>query len=111
LGVQFFFDRTKSEIGKSFANIFGGERRGGGSIKGKVASEGYYKKYIKPFGWLNSLYAVAKDKIFKQEGMNEIDSVKNTNLYKVLTYLSWQNAKADYEGAVQEAIYEDNGKK
>lgn len=39
--------------------------------------------------------------------MNEIDSVKNTNLYKVLTYLSWQNAKSDYKGAVQEAIYAD----
>ena len=39
------------------------------------------------------------------EGMNGIDSVKNTNLYKVLTYLSWQNAKSDYEGAVQEAIH------
>jgi hypothetical protein len=40
--------------------------------------------------------------------MNEIDSVKKTNLYKILTYLSWKNAKADYEGTVQEAIYSDN---
>lgn len=39
--------------------------------------------------------------------MNEIESVKNANLYKVLTYLSWQNAKADYEGAVQESIHSE----
>ena len=53
------------------------------------------------------MFELAEKKIFTIKGMNEIDSVKNTNLYKVLTYLSWQNAKSDYEGAVQEAIYAD----
>ena len=70
-----------------------------------MAAEGYYKKYIRPFGWLNSLYALAKEGVFKMDGLNEIESVKSENLYKVFTYLSWQNAKSDYEGAVQEAIH------
>jgi hypothetical protein len=54
------------------------------------------------------LYSLAKEKVFTIEGMNEIDSVKNTNLYKILTYLSWKNAKADYEGTVEEAIHSSN---
>lgn len=53
------------------------------------------------------MFALAKEKVFTINGMNEIDSVKNTNLYKVLTYLSWQNAKADYDGSVQEAIHSE----
>ena len=39
------------------------------------------------------------------DNLNEIDSVKNTNLYNVFTYLSWTNAKSDYEGAVTEEIH------
>jgi hypothetical protein len=39
---------------------------------------------------------------------NEIDSVKNTDLYKVLTYLSYTTAKNDYENAVQEKIHQPN---
>ena len=110
MGVQFFFDRSLQEFNKSFANVFGGERSGGGSIRGKVAAEAAYKRYIKPFGWLNSLYALAEKKIFKIDGLNEIESVKKTNLYKVLTYLSWGNAKGDYDVTVQEAIHTDNKK-
>ena len=43
--------------------------------------------------------------LFKKDGMNGIDSVKETNLYKVLAYLSWTTAKNEYESAVQEKIY------
>tara|TARA_R110002020_G_scaffold120148_5_gene273845 strand:- start:990 stop:1139 length:150 start_codon:yes stop_codon:yes gene_type:complete len=46
--------------------------------------------------------------VFKKDGMNGIDSVKNANLYKVLTYLSWTNAKNDYEISVQEKIHNPN---
>ena len=53
------------------------------------------------------MFELAGKKVFTIQGMNEIDSVKNTNLYKILTYLSWENAKSDYEGAVQEAIYKE----
>ena len=41
-------------------------------------------------------------------GENNIDSVKKSNLYKVLTYLSWNTAKNDYEVAVQEKILNKN---
>lgn len=67
-----------------------------------------FDKYIKPFGWLNSLYMIAEKGVFKEEGLNGIDSVKNTNLYKVLTYLSWTTAKNDYEVSVQEKIHNPN---
>ena len=40
--------------------------------------------------------------------MNEVDSVKKTDLYKVLTYLSWISAKNDYEVAVQDKINNKN---
>jgi|TARA_R100000482_G_C5032285_1_gene104573 glycine betaine/choline ABC-type transport system substrate-binding protein len=42
------------------------------------------------------------------KGKNNIDSVKETNLYNVLTYLSWMTAKNDYEIAVQEKIHNKN---
>ena len=109
MGVRFFFEQAQSEIVKHFGNVFGGERAGGGgSINNKVAAQNLYKKYIKPFGWLNSLYAVAEKKIFTIEGENEIDSVHKSNLYKVLNYLSWENAKGDYESAMTEKIHANN---
>ena len=51
---------------------------------------------------------VSEKKIFKMDGENEVDTVKRTNLYKVLTYLSWNSAKNDYEVAVQEKIHNKN---
>lgn len=51
---------------------------------------------------------VAEEKIFKKEGMNHVDSVKYTDLYKVLTYLSWKNARNEFDIAVQEKIHEKN---
>tara|TARA_B100001758_G_C18416202_1_gene619953 strand:- start:6382 stop:6552 length:171 start_codon:yes stop_codon:yes gene_type:complete len=54
---------------------------------------------------------VAEKKVFKMDGENHIDSVKKSNLYKVLTYLSWNSAKNDYEIAVQEKIHEKNNVK
>ena len=51
---------------------------------------------------------VAEKKVFKMEGENHIESVKKTDLYKVLTYLSWNTAKNDYETAVQEKIHNKN---
>ena len=46
--------------------------------------------------------------IFKVDGKNHIDSVKDTNLYKVLTYLSWITAKNEYESKVSEKIANPN---
>lgn len=73
-----------------------------------VKTKGLYNTYIKPFGWLNSLYVLAEKGIFKIDGMNDIESVKETNLYKVLTYLSWISAKNEYESKVSEKISNPN---
>jgi len=51
---------------------------------------------------------VAEKGVFNVEGKNNIDSVKYTNLYKVLTYLSWNTAKNDYEIAVNDKIHNPN---
>jgi len=69
---------------------------------------GLYNIYIKPFGWLNSLYVLAEKKVFDENGKNSIESVKDTNLYKVLTYLSWITAKNEYESKVSEKIANPN---
>ena len=74
----------------------------------EVKTIGLYNNYIKPFGWLNSLYVLAEKGVFKSEGKNGIDSVKDTNLYKVLTYLSWITAKNEYESKVSEKISNPN---
>tara|TARA_R100000988_G_C3890941_1_gene112772 strand:+ start:48 stop:389 length:342 start_codon:yes stop_codon:yes gene_type:complete len=108
LGVQFFFDNAKRKINKNFSNVFGENRGRSGGGKNKVSTVGLYNKFIKPYGWLNSLYMVAEKRIFKMEGHNEVDSVKKTDLYKVLTYLSWITAKNDYEISVQEKIHNKN---
>ena len=74
----------------------------------EVKTKGLYNSYIKPFGWLNSLYILAEKGVFKSEEKNGIDSVKDTNLYKVLTYLSWITAKNEYESKVSEKISNPN---
>ena len=51
---------------------------------------------------------LAEKKVFNVEGKNAIDSVKETNLYHVLTYLSWTTAKNTYESKVQEKIHNPN---
>ena len=104
MGVQFFFKHTKSQIDKSFPNVFGGRK----SSTGGVNTAGLYKKYIRPYGWLNSLYSLAKDNVFTVDGKNSIESVKETNLYKVLTYMSWKTAVSDYEAEVTDKIRNPN---
>ena len=71
-------------------------------------TKGLYKTYLEPFGWLNSLYMLAEKGVFNVDGQDKIDSVKNTNLYYVLTYLSWITAKNTYESKVQEKIHNPN---
>lgn len=73
-----------------------------------VKTKGLYNAYVKPFGWLNSLYVIAEKGVFTVDGYNGIDSVKQTNLYKVLTYLSWITATNEYESKVQEKIHNPN---
>ena len=51
---------------------------------------------------------LAEKQVFNVAGKNGIDSVKETNLYNVLTYLSWITAKNTYENKVQEKINNPN---
>ena len=73
-----------------------------------VKTKGLYNAYVKTFGWLNSLYVIDEKGVFTVDGYNGIDSVKQTNLYKVLTYLSWITATNEYESKVQEKIHNPN---
>ena len=104
MGVRFFFDSAKLKISETFKYIFSEQRESEMIVKTKSL----YNVYVKPFGWLNSLYMLAEKGVFKIEGMNGVDSVKNTNLYKVLSYLSWITAKNQYESKVQEKIHNPN---
>ena len=105
MGVQFFFDSSKQKINDTFPYIFGEQTTTTG---GAVNTRGLYKVYITPFGWLNSLYMLAEKQVFNTQDKNPIDSVKGTNLYNVLTYLSWVTAKNTYESKVQEKIQNPN---
>jgi hypothetical protein len=60
------------------------------------------KGTIDGYGWLNSLYDVAKDNIFTRDGMSPVDSVLNTKLYEILTYLSWKAACGAFEDKYNE---------
>ena len=51
---------------------------------------------------------LAEKQVFNMEGKNPIDSVRETNLYHVMTYLSWITAKNTYENKVQEKIHNPN---
>ncbi len=104
MGVQFFFDSANRKISETYPFVFGETT----TSTGAVNTKGLYRIYIKPFGWLNSLYMLAEKQVFNIDGKNPIDSVKNTNLYNVLTYLSWITAKNTYENKVQEKIQNPN---
>tara|TARA_R100000655_G_scaffold46846_4_gene83817 strand:- start:1055 stop:1285 length:231 start_codon:yes stop_codon:yes gene_type:complete len=73
-----------------------------------VNTTNLYNIYVKPFGWLNSLYMIAEKGLFDIKGKNSIESVRETNLYHILTYLSWITAKNTYENKVQEKIQNPN---
>lgn len=95
MGVQFFFEQTNDEVSKRYPNIF----REGGSKSIAVTKA---SRIMKPYGWLNTLYDVALDGVFTQNGKDAMQSVKDEKLYKVLTYVSWKTSKADFELAVNE---------
>tara|TARA_R100000963_G_C4618297_1_gene86561 strand:- start:280 stop:507 length:228 start_codon:yes stop_codon:yes gene_type:complete len=56
------------------------------------------------YGWLNTLYDVAKTGLFTEKGHNSINSVKRQNVYEVMTYLSWSSAKIEYENSVRQGV-------
>ena len=59
---------------------------------------------MKGFGWLNTLYDLAKDNVFTFGNHNAINSVMKTNLYEVFTFLSWKSAQREYENEVRAAM-------
>ena len=90
MGCRFFFEQVRTRINDKFPNLLGEGEDPTASIAAKKTISGY--------GWLNSLYEVAKDNVFtKGWEYNPIDSVLNTKLYEVLTYLSWKAACAKFE--------------
>jgi hypothetical protein len=89
LGCRFFFGEVRAAVDAKFPNLSGG----GGDPKSTIAA----KNTISGYGWLNSLYDVAKDGVFTVVEYNPIDSVLNTKLFEVLTYLSWKAACSDFE--------------
>ena len=59
---------------------------------------------MKPYGWLNTLYDVAKTGLFTRQPNNPIDSVRQTSLYEVFTFLSWKSANNEYENEVRKGM-------
>ena len=54
-----------------------------------------------PYGWLNNIYDIALDGVFKIDGYNQIESVERRPLYSVFAYMSWKTAKSNYESEYQ----------
>ena len=59
------------------------------------------------YGWLNTLYDVAKTGLFTEQPVNAINSVRQQNVYNVFTYLSWKTASNEFENAVREGIEQE----
>ena len=59
------------------------------------------------FGWLNTLYDLAGDGVFTKNPNNAIESVQQTNLYEVLTFVSFKTAKNEYECAVRDGVEQE----
>ena len=94
MGCRFFFAQTREQINDSFPNL----TSDGGDAKATIAA----RTTISGYGWLNSLYDVAKEGLFTLPSHNPVNSVLLTDLYEVLTYLSWKNAVSQYEKTYSE---------
>lgn len=66
---------------------------------------------MKPYGWLNTLYDVAKTGLFTSQPNNAIDSVRFTNLYVVFTFISWKAANNEYETEVKKGMEKESQSK
>ena len=95
MGCRFFFGEVRTEVDVKFPNLSGSEN---GDPKAAVAA----KNTINGYGWLNSLYEVAQDGVFTVTKHSPVESVLNTGLYEVLTYLSWKAAGNEFERQLNE---------
>ena len=88
MGCRFFFVSARTVINDKFPNL-----SQGGDAKAKTAAKGT----IDGYGWLNTVYDVAKENLFTIPGERPLDSVLLTDLYEILTYVSWKSACTTYE--------------
>jgi hypothetical protein len=96
LGYRFFFVQTRKQINEQYPNL----SKGGNDAKANAAAKGT----IDGYGWLNSIYPTAQDGIFNLPDQNPLNSVLLTDLYEVLTYLSWKSACVQYEKTYSKLI-------
>jgi hypothetical protein len=97
LGCRFFFGKVRTEVDVRFPNL--SESSGGKEeSKSRIAAKGT----IDGYGWLNSLYDVASSGIFTKNNLSPVESTLTTELYEVLTYLSWKSACNDFEVKLNE---------
>ena len=65
-----FFEQTNDKLTKRYPNLF----RDGNTKSVAVAKA---SKIMKPYGWLNTLYDLALDGVFTNNGKDAIQSVKD----------------------------------
>jgi hypothetical protein len=100
LGCRFFFAQAREHINEQFPNL--SEDNGDG--KARIAA----KNTIAGYGWLNTLYDVAKEGLFTLPNHNAVNSVLLTDLYEMLTYMSWKNAVTSFEKVYSEIVKKSN---
>ena len=90
--MGFFFDSSSKFVEQKYPNLKGGHRD---PIAKKLAG------IISGYGWLNSIYEIAKDGIFTKEPYSAVESIEEAKVYDVLTYMSWKTAQGDYKHEYQ----------
>jgi hypothetical protein len=96
LGCWFFFDSARKFVNDKFPNL----SKGTSDHLAKIAAKGT----IDGYGWLNSIYDVAKEGIFNMPNESPLESVLKSDLGKIMTYLSWKSATNSYEKLYNELI-------
>lgn len=61
-------------------------------------------KIMQGFGWLNTLYTIAREGVFTKEPYNAVESVLKENLYSVFTYYSFKTAENEFNEAAREEV-------
>jgi hypothetical protein len=74
------------------------------NLYGKSTGTGKKLSHIlDEYGWLNSIYDIAIDGIFtKSWKYSAVESVEETEVWDVLTYMSWKSANQEYKNKYQE---------
>tara|TARA_R110002167_G_scaffold174781_2_gene373730 strand:+ start:1233 stop:2171 length:939 start_codon:yes stop_codon:yes gene_type:complete len=91
-----------SEINNALETLFPNlYQKGNGKVKKASKQSG-----LSHFGWMESISVVAEKGILNIAGITPFDSVKQTNLYTVMTHLSKMRASTEFE-----RIYRENNTK